>query len=670
METLEQDIYQQETGLIVKLKEQTTILKTTLRDKENELLVLKSQYSGLQEQIFCQSSLIDQKEKDAVGLKGLTNQLLSLNSNIQTSLEKSESEKLDIARQLEYLAQDSANQASAFVSQIQELKQTCSELIRQGEQAAMKFASEMNSKQSENSNLQRSVDDLRNAYSLLQKELDQKQRISQNAQENLIIQKESDHKSFYKLVEEMKESIRTKDLHIQELTTLLKVAPKTEEQLAEKDKEIDRIRNDLENRIQELKFTQQAEIAKFDKFKQELKEKYKRKLILMNENHDEQLISLTSDYKKECIAIRAENKELFEENTSLKVENANLKDQSTRLTNNKDEIIFVTQKSAKQDKRRLDDKIVELENTISIMAAEKADLLTDFDNFQSQVNSLKTIKFQLLKENKLLINKLINFTEYPSLRPDQRIRSMSPRHLLSYAKNPEELDPKSSLIKYKNKAYVDVNSQNHSSEYENTHKTQVMNKNPSKYDEDLSIKQTFLNNFSLTPKFVDQGHKNDSFLPPRKQNPLANILKSNIKSHKVTFDKSKPRNSEKYEMNLEFENFGKNQVSALEMIKDFRQKCQTLENILQAKEEENQGLMESISAMKSQMKEVCLLSSERMDEIQLLSDQNHTLSLKTDKLGAELRSHLIESQNMQAQLIEKEKFIGEVNDKCQNLQEV
>ena len=154
MENLELDIFQQESSLISKLKEQVSLLKGGLRDKEHENSALRTQLQAAHEQIEHQMIASSNKDKVVEELRSLTERLLALNSHLQASYEKGEAEKLNLAERLEELSESSTRQIHAFTTQVSELKSTCAQLIREGEISAVRFAEEMNTKQQVSESLQ------------------------------------------------------------------------------------------------------------------------------------------------------------------------------------------------------------------------------------------------------------------------------------------------------------------------------------------------------------------------------------------------------------------------------------------------------------------------------------------------------------------------------------
>lgn len=655
MENLELDIFQQESSLISKLKEQVSLLKGGLRDKEHENSTLRSHLLACQEQMEMQAITASNKDKVVEELRSLTERLLALNSNLQASFEKGEAEKLELAERLEEMSELSAKQLHAFTTQVNELKETCVRLMREGEISSARFTEEINIKHHENESLKKEIDSVTRRFSLTQSELEQRLRIESDNHTTLITAKNDEIGQFQKSIEMLKQELIARDLQIIELNTLLKNSTNIDSVIKDKETAIEKLKANFETQIASMKSQMEIDATKYDSFKSDLRHKYKKKLMTLSEQHDEQLITMTTDYKQECVALRADNKQLFEENTALKAEFSAYKDTTDRLINDKDEIIFVTQKSAKQEKRKLEEKIKELENQNHILAAEKADLLTDFDSFQNQINQLTSTKFQLLKENKLLINKLVNLTEYPSLRPANKLsRSLSPNHM-NYEDDLNESNTRNQPRHIKNDTRFKGDKLRTErsvivDEIKPKVKSSIKNQDA---DDELSVKQSFLNNFSLTPKFLNKQVQN---------------VRNESQSKKDSLFKTENQN--RFNRMTETPLQGKESLSAMEVIKDLRRRNGELESDLREREDEIKELESTISSMQSQMKEIGLLSAQRMDEIKLLSDQNQAFLSKIEKLNAQVRSSTVESQNLRSQLSDKERETAIMTDCIASLEQV
>jgi chromosome segregation ATPase len=654
MEHLELDIFQQESSLISKLKEQVSLLKTALRDKEHENANLRAQLISCQENFEAQGLAIGSKDKMVEELRSLTEKLLALNSNLQVNFEKGEADKLDLAEKFEEANELSARQFQAFSIQVSELKETCANLIKDKEVSSARLEENLHAKQQENEFMKKEVEEITKRFTLAQSELEQRLRIELENHSAVIAAKNEALARCQQSIESCKQEAFVKDLKIAELETLLKNTTSIDSVIKNKEAAIEKLRADFELQLASIKSQMNADAAKHESFKSELKHKYKKKLMTLNEQHEEQLITLTADYKQECIALRTDNKQLFEENTALKSDLNSYKDKTGRLINDKDEVIFVTQKSAKQERRKLEERISELENHIHILAAEKADFLSDFDNFQHQINQLTSVKFQLLKENKLLINKLVNLTEYPSLRPVNKLsRSLSPQHLVR-DNDGDIIAKKNSRLDKANAKFDGNRFKTDRSEVIDDHKTNIKSniKNPNA-DDDLSIRQSFLKNFSLTPKFLDKrvnNVQNESRAKKEslyKTENLNRVAKATTSPHQET-----------------------ESLSALEMIKDLRKRNSIFESELRRKEEEINELETTIASMQSQMKEIGLLSTQRMDEVKSLSDQNQSLLTKIERLNAQVRSSTAECQNLQSQLSDKERDISAMSNRIAFLEQV
>ena len=368
----------------------------------------------------------------------------------------------------------------------------------------------------------------------------------------------------------------------------------------------------LEEEISKEKRENQILSEKFRNEKKALKEKLNQKMRELNEELENKTVEMLVDYKKECNSLKQENKQLFEENSELKCELNYIQTSVDSSKRSSFENGIMLEKLLKTERKKHADEKSELENQMSIWLAEKAELMNDLDTFQKNVDQLKEKNLLLLRENKLLLTKIVNCSEYPALRKSDH-KSINWNES-GFRKREQFEDLRNSGLKLRE----------------------------SRSQGNLSLEASgfFEKNISLTPSFLEE----------KKAKPVKISEGKNTREIHKKFQGKEVKTSQKVE-------FFEKQPAAVSLIRELKMKNKMIFD-------ESELLRDQLSDFKETIKDMSSKMQEMADKVSRLSDEN--ISIETEKRFLESKLKMTqktkaeqireqEDQNMRILVLEKTK---------------
>ena len=395
---MEEEVKLLEENMIEKLKDIIDKANVRLKEKENqlnqitqELAEVKVNNSGLQ-------SKIEKKEDKLKSKKEKNKKLATENKELREKEEQLKSKIVKIEEDLRLKEEHWEKRYHGIVKEMEEESERFRSQIKKGEQTKETIFKEQ--------------DELKNGYKkqllvfdeFKDKRLKEESELKAKIEElnRIIYMNEAKESSFGKMLDDSKEKLNDMEKRLME----------KERELDDKDKtirEANEMKEKSEKRLE--KVYKQAELGK-----KNLKRQFKEKLKQLEKIHNEKLISAIACYKKETIIVDKEQSGLLKKYRELEYKYNELernttyeKKQLNEQNKERDRIIIKQKQEFDYSKR-------EYQKYTEALEGEKTSILQDLTRLNESIEKYYNDNKTLVKENKILVSKLLNLKEFNSLR--------------------------------------------------------------------------------------------------------------------------------------------------------------------------------------------------------------------------------------------------------------
>lgn len=629
MDLIDDEIISKELDLISKLKQQNSILKNELEERKRMIQTIQESKNTLENNFSLLKSKNFELESKMSEMQNSMAKSTALNVKIQKKLENGENEKLELLHNFESFSEKWQKQVQTLSSKIQFLENDNNKIVLESIYESEKLKKDLDLKDIKIESLiqeqkelflsnQEKISEMKCLYSKDVELL--KNTISNNSNEFQQLKKQDEIKT---------QKIDQLLIEIEGLNHRLKADFKNEtgfntklEIATEKIKNLEKVICDEKKQREELKTAQIEEKSK-------LKNKFKERLRKINEEFEDKTLETILDYKNECNSLKTENKSLTLEINELKCQLNLLKSTVGVSKKHAIENNAVLDKVFKMERKKDQEIMGELENKILILEAEKSEIVGDLDKIQARFDKIQQENFLFAKENKLLLTKIVNFTDYPALKNSFHS---------DFAKNEEE-----KISKLKKNDHKSVQK-----------KTKWESRSENNSDEDFLHESKFFDkNISLTPSiFRENKLKTSNFKQKR-----PNVQKIEDLKCIPTINYQNPQDFS-------------DQPSALKFIKSLKRINDELNTQLSQKNTELIEIQSLIKDMTLKMQEMSSYVGTITSENNSIKQQFTLVQEKLNTMQSEKVLHLKETLEMNSKLNFLEKNNAEIIAKKDLLMEV